>query len=1250
MSSPPYGPGKTAPKLCDDFLDFDPSNAARSANLLADHSPLVGEGQHLSYKIGSCRHDYTTKHSQSVTPPLDFRPDGTTRYKLAAVCKKCRLHAAVSIDYRRATNPCPNGEYPLHHFQRLPDEDVTSQTQILYAWQCSAPQCQAHLQIAYRQPRLSDADRDLLTNTDRLKRRYEAAVQEDPNRDGMRQATPIDALGRLRKYIKDSLNPAHNRRTFPAANKRFMEAFGVQRHDCMELLQRLGFQYDETAEQEEWSLPNPAPVDFRLQADGNSPREVLEDVGFELVALMSKVASETGAINSAASEGWPSAVRDVERTLAAQGYQRYAPLRRAPASNDLLAYVQFSATSLHQQSSLTTHRYFASLGVLQDFADTLIEFAFDRQSNCDPERQAYYFECLQVIAESRGTEQLQTRVAMLESQDLVSRRDLSAAFRYLGVQVPTVGSTPPSVEYILDCFTARQSSVSPAVAEKNREALLKIGIARSSQKLIKASRQSVDTYEDALAWLGPEATKDTPDDLLLALAATRNESAADKEIVAKAIGTIARERKSNALNNWLLTGNSAGYEMSVDEALRYIGVEQKLEELDTAVLTMQFDGARADKPGEQTEKAIRTIQKALASPSHSPESWPVGLISHGNTCYLNSLLQYYFGIKPFRDIILDYDQYKLDLHETKEKKHCVGGRHISAIEIKSGQRFARDLKELFQHMITARGPAVKPETDLVCRAFLDPERYGQLASDVIGDDNAVNGVEDYVDIKLPDLPATEMQTPSGDATDGKERRVSNASSVTLQEDEDTPMLSNGESPPTPPESPAQKPGQEKEQPNYAPPLPPRIRRFSTNEEKEAAQRRALEEAREKAKQQQDVTEVHDSATWRLRAGMRAQGVDDGTQEQVDALRSLYTVAVTDTVIKDDGALEKPTLLKDPGIQLNVPTEDTDIYAALDEVFDLQPSDVKFGQESYKSIRTLPPILQINISRIAYENGQTHKYTKTVRLEDELYLDRYLDTPDILPSRRACWELRRRLRNLRRERKVLKDTDASLDLEGPAVVSEAAEFLEGLFDMNAQLAEVGVDPLELDTDLSSDLKSAAEQHKQRLVDLEREIDGQQNELEQRVKTHFSNLRTAKYRLAAVFFHRGTTTGGHYWLDIHDFQNNIWRRYNDETVEELPANRVHEILEAKEHNHGTPTYVVYVDDSRKEDLVQPVCRDPEDAPPEEPAEHQWQDVQMSEQRDVRALPPPPAAGTIDPKMLEEGGEASWDTPRQVGAAVW
>jgi ubiquitin carboxyl-terminal hydrolase 25 len=39
----------------------------------------------------------------------------------------------------------------------------------------------------------------------------------------------------------------------------------------------------------------------------------------ELKALMYSVAFQTGAMNPAAAEGWPSANRDVERTLAAQG-------------------------------------------------------------------------------------------------------------------------------------------------------------------------------------------------------------------------------------------------------------------------------------------------------------------------------------------------------------------------------------------------------------------------------------------------------------------------------------------------------------------------------------------------------------------------------------------------------------------------------------------------------------------------------------------------------------------------------------------------------------------------------------------------------------------------------------------------------------------------------------------------------------------------------------------------------------------
>ena len=168
---------------------------------------------------------------------------------------------------------------------------------------------------------------------------------------------------------------------------------------------------------------------------------------------------------------------------------------------------------------LTARRYFASLGALPDFADSLIEFAYDRQSLCDPEKISYYFECLQIITQSRGTEQLQMKVATLESQDIVSRRDLSAAYRYLNIQPGDAKEL--SDERVVQLFQAQQPDLGATAAEEARRALYKIGSFRHSQLLINASRQSVDTYEDALSWLGNDAKEDTSDDTILALLAVK---------------------------------------------------------------------------------------------------------------------------------------------------------------------------------------------------------------------------------------------------------------------------------------------------------------------------------------------------------------------------------------------------------------------------------------------------------------------------------------------------------------------------------------------------------------------------------------------------------------------------------------------------------------------------------------------------------------------------------------------------------
>jgi ubiquitin carboxyl-terminal hydrolase 25/28 len=58
-------------------------------------------------------------------------------------------------------------------------------------------------------------------------------------------------------------------------------------------------------------------------------------------------------------------------------------------------------------------------------------------------------------------------------------------------------------------------------------------------------------------------------------------------------------------------------------------------------------------------------------------SLPVGLQNIGNTCYLNSLLQYLFTVKPVRDIILNYEDVRLDLTEESIKARHVGSFKLS---------------------------------------------------------------------------------------------------------------------------------------------------------------------------------------------------------------------------------------------------------------------------------------------------------------------------------------------------------------------------------------------------------------------------------------------------------------------------------------------------------------------------------------------------------------------------------------------
>jgi ubiquitin carboxyl-terminal hydrolase 25/28 len=86
---------------------------------------------------------------------------------------------------------------------------------------------------------------------------------------------------------------------------------------------------------------------------------------------------------------------------------------------------------------------------------------------------------------------------------------------------------------------------------------------------------------------------------------------------------------------------------------------------------------------------------------------------------------------------------------------------------------------------------------------------------------------------------------------------------------------------------------------------------------------------------------------------------------------------------------------------------------------------------YTSIHKLPPILQIQIQRTAYDqvNSVPFKNKNPVTFPETIYLDRYMDSddPKTMRRREEAWEWKAQIRALEARQKVLKATEADITL-------------------------------------------------------------------------------------------------------------------------------------------------------------------------------------------------------------------------------
>ncbi|KAF2198172.1 cysteine proteinase [Delitschia confertaspora ATCC 74209] len=1205
-------PGKTAPRLLQDLLTYDPRHEERAGrNLLTDPPSFYDPDAPPTpaVPVRNCRHHFVTKDEQSILPQSGNQPNYETVYKIASYCMKCRWHLELMVDFRDdgfRTLPCPaDTEFPLHHFifqgEKGPSHDHFGDRKIPrdYRFRCSAPRCPVHLHVRLLPPRLKDEYITLLTDKILLKKRLDRAGVIEPRCQNEQVAKPVDGLLFLRTYLRDSLQPKQGKGRIPLLNRKFLKTFG---EDCDALLTELGFVREEEDDTEGvrvtvWYLPKPPPPGNPL--DPANKRTVLEDVRYELAALILNLpAAERGTPNNDYPGEQKSSLADIQRAFGCLNYAR-KPL-------------DHSESSTPREED---HPYYAGLGAVGDLSDALILFAYNRQTDVDSVNNTYYFECLQAIAIGRNSNMLGEKVQILASQGQVNRRDVCKAYKYFGIQPEH--SPHLTDDIIIGQFRSRLSDISSALQEETRNMLRIIGSSRQSERILHEASNAIETYSQALSWLDVEET--TLDDFIATMFTFKvNDNPANREIASQALRIIAEERQSQRLLDFINTGSMEAAEMDVSEAYALLGVQDRSAALDLEVLQAQMQSYNISNPQnaakyeqayslickDQKENHKSTAVQEMGPPKkrHPLESWPVGCQNIGNTCYLNSVLQFLFTIKPLREVVLNFEQYMQERTPEAIERKRVGRSAVTAEKVQKAQEFALELRELFKLMITAPNDNVRPPTRLACLALLKDDITVERAKegDLVSTLGHLNGAPVIGPMPKPEPeapagpnPAASVLADSVMGDDDFDKRTDTSSTVAMADpEEDKPFDEMAGLKDDQGFEIVDKP----QPPSRPPPVPPRPQPTT----QENTDLKIVEEVA----RQQDAAEILNNVFDLLSCAMKGEGMmDDG--EQIDLIKKLFFSEVT-SVRRTNGSVSHNTALQDH--QLIWPGDrDRHLYAALDDEFGLQELDSGPSSEEseevgantqttkFECFHKASPILIVNVRRIAFAEGRSKKIESHIGLDDTLYLDRYLEQTKslskeaLLERREKQWELTRRLKSLESRKAELNKTNLQIGL--PDAVNGAADYIERLGSIDSGLMEIGGGQNSDQADVSQGPNIPQElRESSRTIQKETEIlDRKMKEIDDEISSLFADCKDHSYRLHSVFIHRGTAAGGHYWIFIHDFQNKIWRKYNDERVDEVED--LKDIFTQEEKYPATSTGIVYVREDLVNQLTEAVDRHPE-----------------------------------------------------------
>ncbi|CAG8633010.1 20591_t:CDS:10 [Cetraspora pellucida] len=696
----------------------------------------------------------------------------------------------------------------------------------------------------------------------------------------------------------------------------------------------------------------------------------------------------------------------------------------------------------------------------------------------------------------------------------------------------------------------------------------------------------------------------------------------------QAIFELSKERKSESLGSLVAVQRSIGNfsEDDVNEAYQLMKADRSVT--DQQLIEAYYytsDGISAKHREALTIIGrYRNSQFILSSLNERGSNevymsdyfsdMPVGLDNIGNTCYLNSLLQYYFTIRNLREAVLSADTSSVNSLDNDWESLTSGGRKVSKSEVERAKKFVSLLRDLFKELMHTPQRSIAPDFDLAYLALVNAkndDEYKETTkspmdtstnSDMIMDDASPG----------PSAPTTASAINYSEMTDSSsspaEEEVLMSGVSPNCADQDTLFRSTNGPYQTEDDTSTSHSlkGKEKEDnfsttKPYGPELPDDQITITKEDKLKTASSMLFGK-------QQDVTgkyfklivsillkfvenmfttcipECMDNVMFQLQAALKVTIPDQNGEQQNIVERPTYRRACS--------KYQRRTIQSSDILNISfsvfhynnkfVVAEGRDLYDGLDVCFDT--STVEFdGTQAQRDVTLtrVPPILQIQVQRVQFDRSTSNVYKSNayLRLEKVIYLDRYLDKHHerLREKRRRAHEMKQEIESLQTELSDLTQ-DKTTFLPTVDLLKFTSEFVRSIKDDDSDF----IFDENFDRRLS-EIELERQRVNERIDDIQHRITSLRNQL----KGLYLDMKECVYRLHAVFIHSGQATFGHYWIYIYDFEKDRWLKYNDSYVTKVDEDsEVFADLTGKTANPYCMVYVRAQADAQQ--LVDTICR--------------------------------------------------------------